>query len=212
MRIAAFDTIAPAGPITTLPARLEQTSSRATTIFQVIIGMALLLAIAVPFGVVMAVSLEHPSARDIILRHPGACLQIALGLSLWTALFALPLKGVLAKLNAREITLARDTIHVTEKGVLRTTAWHEPIAAYRGIAHHIRASVSGTRHELILVHPDRDRAVMLAFADRIHQSEIDRLVLLLGVTEIAPRALYGAAATTPGQRPSPALPGLGAAA
>lgn len=203
MRIAAFDTIEPATPISQLPARIVETSARATRAFQIAIGSVLAGAMAVPFALVLTVSVEHPAARDIILQRPGACLQIALGIALWTALFALPLRRVLATLNAREILISDEEITVTETGILRATTWREPISAYRGLAHHIRASVSGMRHELILVHPTRNRSVLLAFADRLHQAEMDRLARLLGVAQIHARELYGAA---PGTTATPHLP------
>jgi hypothetical protein len=201
MRIAAFDTIAPSDPIAGLPVRLTQTSAAATRGFQIVIGSILAGAMAVPFALIATVGLEHPSARDIILARPLACLQIALGLALWTALFALPLRGVLARLNTRQIDISRDRVEVIEKGLLRTTRWREPLAAYRGIAHNIRASLSGIRHELILVHADRHRSVMLAFADRIQQSEIDRICRLLELTEIPARELYQITARKPQTQP-----------
>lgn len=193
MRIAAFDTIEPSGPIARLPARIVQTSARATRALQIAIGSVLAGAMAVPFAFLLTVSVEHPAARDIILQRPAAGMQIALGIVLWTALFALPLRRVLARLKSREIVITDREINVIERGLLRTTAWSEPVGAYRGLAHHIRASVSGVRHELILVHPRRDRSVLMTFADRLHQAEMDRLARLLGVAQIHPRELYGAA-------------------
>lgn len=199
MPIAAFDTIEPVQPLATLPARLLQFSSRSTRMLQIAIGSILASAMSIPFALVATVSIEHPSARDIILARPGACLQIALGLALWTALFALPLRRVLARLDARQIDITESTITVSEIGILRNQKWQQPLASYRGVAHHIRASVSGTRHELILVHPERDRSIMLAFADRIHQSEVDRVCRLIGLPEIQPRELYQLSPAKPEQ-------------
>jgi len=201
MRIAAFDTLLPADPIAALPARLLQTSSRTTSAIQLAVGAALIATMAAPFALIASVAVEQASVREIVMARPGACLQIAIGLSLWTALFALPLKRVVARFTSREVTMTENSVHVLERHPYGASAWTEPLSAYRGLAHHIRTSVSGTRHELILVHPQRRRSVLLAFADRIHQSEVDRLRLLLGVPEIHARELY-AASTAAGTGPA----------
>ena len=65
-----------------------------------------------------------------------------------------------------------------------------PLASFAGVAHHVRASLSGTRHELILVHPDREKSVLLSLAAKVAQAEVDRVAALLGHKEISPGVLY----------------------
>ncbi len=59
-----------------------------------------------------------------------------------------------------------------------------------GVVHHVRASLSGTRHELILVHPQREKSVLLSLADKMPQSEVDRVAALLGQKVVPPSELY----------------------
>jgi hypothetical protein len=77
-----------------------------------------------------------------------------------------------------------------ERGLIRRASFETPLASYAGVAHHIRASLSGNRHELILVHPDPARTVLVAVAPRFGESDIQRLCLLLGHREVPAKALY----------------------
>ena len=65
----------------------------------------------------------------------------------------------------------------------------------------MRASLSGTRHELILVHPERDKCVLLSVAPRTTQAEVDRVATLLGHKEIPPSELYRFKALWPRMTP-----------
>jgi hypothetical protein len=50
--------------------------------------------------------------------------------------------------------------------------------------------LSGTRHELILVHPEREKSVLLSVAPRTSEGEVDRVATLLGHKVIPPSELY----------------------
>ena len=81
-------------------------------------------------------------------------------------------------------------MRVEEGSPFGSWTWSEPLSAYAGVAHHVRASLSGTRHELILVHPEREKSVLLSVAPRTTQAEVNRVINLLGSFEIPPSALY----------------------
>ena len=68
--------------------------------------------------------------------------------------------------------------------------WHSPLSEFRGIAHRIAASLSGTRHELILLHGNGRRSVMVAAKDVLTPAEVARVAKLLGQREIPAVALY----------------------
>lgn len=80
--------------------------------------------------------------------------------------------------HQREVSFARTDIHVTDRTGARSTQWCEPISAYRGVAHRVRTSLSGSRHELWLVHADKKKSFPLTIAT------------MLGETEIATRARH----------------------
>lgn len=58
------------------------------------------------------------------------------------------------------------------------------------VAHHVRTSLSGTRHELILVHPEQEKSILLCVAPRTSQSEVDCVAALIGHKPIPPGELY----------------------
>jgi hypothetical protein len=58
------------------------------------------------------------------------------------------------------------------------------------VAHHIRASLSGARHEIVLVHADRRRSVLLHFADRVLESELAAVARRLELPVVPARWIY----------------------
>jgi hypothetical protein len=90
----------------------------------------------------------------------------------------------------RTVDIDAERVRVEEGSPFGAWTWEAPLSAYAGIAHHVRASLSGTRHELILVHPEREKSVLLSVAPRASQAEVNRVVALLGTEEIPPSELY----------------------
>jgi len=118
--------------------------------------------------------------------------QILLAIGLCTVLFVLPLRRLLARAGAtRVVEIAAGTVAVTDRGLFRARAWSAPLAGYRGVAHHVRTGLSGVRHELILVHAEPARHVLLAIAPRLSVETLARTASLLGLTVIQARELYG---------------------
>lgn len=191
MRIAAFDTVSPSAPLTALPVVIEQRSARLPAAMQLMPLAALLALMAIPFALILGLVAGEASARALIVEKPVAALQMVVGMTMWMGLLAWPAHRLLAKLTgARTVRIDTHHVTVTDKGLLGTRTSSIPLDDFDGLAHHIRASLSGTRHELILAHPDRNRSVLLAIADRFTKSEVERVCALLGVPEIAARELY----------------------
>ena len=88
-----------------------------------------------------------------------------------------------------------------ERRFFRFQEWRLPICEYRGIAHRVRTSVSGLRHELMLVHPEPQKCVLLHTADELPQPTVDRAATLLRLPEIPAIELYGPKRTQ-GSRPT----------
>jgi hypothetical protein len=191
MRIAAFDNLSPNDPLETFPVTIEQTSARLPAALMLALVAALLVLVAIPFTLILASLAGEPAARALLAERPGATLQMALGVVVWMTLFAWPANRLLNRLvAARTVTLTPEHIEVRERGLLGTEVWMLPLAAYDGLAHHVRASLSGTHHELILAHADRDRSVLLAIAPRFSEADVQRISRLLCVREIPARDLY----------------------
>jgi hypothetical protein len=191
MLIASVATIAPETPPATLPLTLQQTSARSSSTLMLALLVPMAMALLYPFILVAGHLAQNTGIRDALIEHPASILQIVLALAFWIVLLGWPLKRAADALaSARIIFIDAETVHVTESTAFGSRSWTEPLKAYRGLVHHVRASLSGIRHELILVHPKRDRSVLVAIAPSFSQSEIDRVAHLLGCAEIPSRELY----------------------
>ncbi len=172
-----------------LPLRLTQTcSQRTASAFLTLVVPGTIAAGVAAVAIVQA--LLSPSGRALI-DHPAQGVEILLAIGFLAYLVALPTKRLVDRLATTRIVDIEDgVVTVTEGGYFRTWTWSAPLAAYAGVTHHVRASLSGTRHELILVHPEREKSVLLCVAARTSQSEVDRIAGLLGHQQIPPSELY----------------------
>jgi hypothetical protein len=188
-----FDRVTPATALEQLPIHLEQSTSYTLVALKALLLVPALAAVAVPLALLGAHAMAEPAAFTLLASHPVTAIQIGLGLTLWCALFVWPLRLVLARAGAaRVVDITADMVRVTDRGPLRSATWAEPLGCYRGVAHYVRSSLSGVRHELILVHADPSRHVLLAAAPAMPQSLLTRTSMLLNLPEIPARTLYGA--------------------
>jgi hypothetical protein len=91
--------------------------------------------------------------------------------------------------RSRTIEVAGERVTVVDRAFGHETSWSAPVSDFLGVAPFLRASLSGVRHELVLVHPDRARSLMIAMAPRLMQSEVDRVAAALRLPELAPNML-----------------------
>jgi hypothetical protein len=171
-----------------LPVTIEHASSRASAavgalllppVVTVMIGPAsLLLASAAPV---------LPSALD----NPMAAAQVAVGLAAWTGLFVAPVWRLLQRFGGcRSVHIAGDMVTVREQTLARTSIRRMPLSAFAGIAHHVRSTLSGVRHELYLVHRKRGQSLLIHSADTISAATIAAVGTLLGLPTIPAAELY----------------------
>lgn len=209
MRIAEFKTVAASNPLVSFPIELRQGTPFVGALGSVLVLLPTAAALLVPFVLLGQHLVSEAEARAQLLDHPGSSLQIALALGLWALLFAMPTHRLLTRMFAkRVIEIDGTSVTVAERGLFAGSSWSEPLASYLGVAHHVRASVSGTRHELILVHPDADKSLLLATAERFTDTEVARVARFLGTVEVPARELYRLRAPN---LPRPRVPGLAGA-
>ena len=190
MRAAIYDRVEPPVPAQ-LPLRLAQTCSQRAAVALLVLVVPAALGGTVAALAVILQALLAPDARAVVEQHPALGLEILAAISIVIYLLALPTSRLLARLSrTRTVEITDGFVRVTEGGHFRSCAWIEPLASFTGVVHHVRASLSGTRHELILVHPTRAMSVLLSVAPRTTQSEVDRVATLLGHKELPPSELY----------------------
>lgn len=179
----------PACPFDSLPLSIERDSARISVLVMLALVVPALCAIMVPVALILAFA-----ARDVwqaAASRPAEVAGLTLGLAGWTALFLVPAQRVIQRgWNRRSITITPERVTVSDKGLVGSRLWTAPLAEFRGVAHHVRATLSGIRHELILVHSISGRSVLLHAADSISQSTIDRAAALLDLPQLPARELY----------------------
>lgn len=191
MRIAQFDTVTPRFCEQTLPCRLVQRGSPlgAALVLALLLPVAVLLVI--PFAMLMAQIAAEPATRSAIADHPAAAVQIALGIALLAILIGWPVRALIDRLGRyRIVELEHGLVTVTDSGLFSRCTWSEPIDHYLGLAHNVRTTNAGPRHELILVHPQRRAHILLAISDRMSDAEVAEAAARLDLPVVPAHALY----------------------
>lgn len=191
MAHSAFVSETPSSAFESLPIRLQQSASRGSALSRLLLVLPAVLAVSVPLAAITIHAATDPASLALLAERPLATAQIATGLALWVGLFVFPAQRALARLwNRRQVEIADGMVRVEDRGIFGSRRWSMPLVAYLGLAHHIRASLSGLTHEIVLVHADPARTVTLHSADKVTQSTFDGAKVLLGLPEVPPRILY----------------------
>jgi hypothetical protein len=185
MRPEAFERVELLSAAGEFPIHSAQTSKRWSEIIRLVVLTGLAATIVLPQIALALYALGNPETRTLILAKPLMTAELAVALVFWIALFAWPLRRLLARVNGRrKVEISRLIVAVRDEKLLKTDTWSAPLASYTGVSHQIRASVSGSRHELILVHPDKSRSVLLMVAEHISEADIQRFTRLLGLPHL----------------------------
>ena len=167
----------------------EHSTARVTPI-PVLGARAACLALLFPFVLLGQHLADDPATRAVMAHRPTAAIQL-----FWRLLSSARIFGgrSCASQSLASRAYGRDRLCaclVSERGIFARRTWSEPLAHYAGVAHRVRASLSGLRHELILVHRNPSRTILLAVANRIAPEEVARVANLLGLAEISSREAY----------------------
>lgn len=202
---AASSIVASASPFDSLPFSFDQTFSRTSALIMLMLLVPVLGMVIVPVGLVLAVAPQD--VWEAIVHKPLAAGVLASGLMGWSALFLVPAKRIIQRFGSRrQVQIAAERVRVRDAGLFGSKQWTAPLAEFRGVAHLVRATLSGVRHELILVHSVRDRSVLLHAADSISQPTIDRATALFRLPQIPARELYRVTRRRPADAATAILP------
>ena len=191
MTNSSFDTISPSSAPLCLPFKLEQRTCTVRTLCLALLMAPAVLALALPAGLALWLLANQPDTAQLSSESPVAFMQLLLLPLLAGLLCWLPLKAVAWRIHRRrQVVITSDLVVVEDASLFGNRSWQAPLAEFRGIAHNVRTSLSGARHELILVHPDARHSILLHFADRIPQSLIECTKDLLRLPEVTTRELH----------------------
>jgi hypothetical protein len=185
MRLSAIDRISPATPPDQLPIRLDLVGSRGSVAISLILLVSAAAFLLTPFiliGTLAAFQTDAFLKADISWSSGlqlGAAFLLALGL------IAFAVRRVkMTWASAATVEIGHGVVAVVQRGLGATRRWSLPISEYLGIAHNVRTSLSGARHELVLVHRNPAFNVLIGLAPSMPQQHVDRMAILLGLLEI----------------------------
>lgn len=205
MRIAAVSKV----DMTVDPVRASAEFNMFTRKLQAGVLIALSLAgmvgLLLPVGLIAVDAASNPQVLNSLSEHLGSAALLASGVFVGIALLTFPLRSGLARLSCSgRVEMADGMVHVERRGLVGPERWSAPLAQFCGVTHHIRATLSGPRHEIILVHPEPSKDVLLHVAHHHPQDGADHFARLLGLPELPPRKLYNRHRRAPNPAPAPA--------
>jgi len=188
-RIAPPSTIAAVSHFDSMPLRIDHAPSRLLAIVMLALLLLMACMIIVPVGLVLSYAAQD--VWDALVQKPLAGAVLALGLLAWTVLFLVPAYRIAQRSwQRRSVSITRERVVVRDAGLLGSRLWTAPLAEFRGVAHHVRATLTGVRHELILVHRAPNRSLLLHTEPSISQPTIDRAAALFSLPQLPAQELY----------------------
>ncbi len=166
--------------------RIERSRAKWTTAFGAVAALSMGLSLFGGMILVASQALSEPEALNLALARPMATLQIVAGLLLLATLILIPVRRLFASVGRTGLIEIDDRmVRVRETGLLAGRSFAEPLAAYEGAAHRIRTTLSGVQHEVILVHPDARRDVVIALEAARPSMTPTAMIARLALPEIA---------------------------
>lgn len=186
MLARADDLIANASNDDECAIRIVRSTARWGSVFGLAAVTAMVLPLLGGMFIVTSEALSKPDAVSLALARPLATIQIVAGILLLSALVLVPARRLIAGIGSGgSVEIDGRFVRVAERGFFFSRTFHEPIDAYSGIAHRIRTTLSGIHHELVLVHPDARRDVVIAL-DRLEPAVTPAsMIARIGLPEIA---------------------------
>ena len=192
MRIAAIDRIETLSEPSVLPLTIKQHSATLPACALVLVSTLSIVALLMPIALVASHSLTDAHSAAMVMDRPATTAAVLAALLCAVGARVLPLRAGLGGMRLhRAVRLAHDTITVEDDGLFGQSSWHAPFSQFTGVTHHIRATLSGPRHEIILVHPDRNKDVLLNLSPRSPEQGAEQFARVLGLDVIHAGVLYG---------------------
>lgn len=165
-----------------LPLSVKTRASGASIVLFLSLAAPAMSLLALLVGALTALGSE---TLTVARQHPGAALQGMAGLALCTVLFVLPaLRVVRSLLHRQSIRIDLDGVRVAERHFWRQRGWTAPLADFRGLSHVVRTTISGQRHELMLLPRRQGRPLLLLAGENIAEETVVGLATLLRLPAI----------------------------
>ncbi len=173
--------------------RFGQSSGGWRTTLGLVTALSMVLSLCGGVFLLTSQALSEPDAVNLALAQPMVTLQIVAGLLLVATLVLVPARRMVARaIHTGQIEIDDQQVRVRERGYLTARSFAEPLDAYRGTAHRIRTTLSGVQHEVVLVHRDARRDVVIALDAGRNDMTPAGLIARLGLPEIAAADIHRA--------------------
>lgn len=190
-RHAEFDSVSPQLSLDTLPVAFAERSSQSTLVLKALLLGPVSLLGAAPLVMIGIDTIAAPASASAATVSPIVAAQLLAALIVWTALFIIPLGKVCARLGrSRTVLIDRDIVQLTTRGLLSRRHDIIRLGSYRGLTHRVRTTLSGARHEIVLVHPRPEYSVLLAVGDRISDARVAQVAFTFGLPEISAKDMH----------------------
>lgn len=197
-----FDSVEACGD-KSFPLSLTLRPSTGRTLSVLVLAFIPTALLAVP-AVMAAIVLRDKGPMIVLSNDPVAFVALFVQPVLWSLLASLPVKILGSRLGlTRRVLVDARRVLIIERSLRGLTKLRCQTSAFRGVAHVVRATLNGTHHEIVLVHDDPRRSILLMTAPVISQSQIDELRAKLGLPEVPAREMFKITLPGFGAKPMP---------
>ncbi|MBU2581504.1 MAG: hypothetical protein KJ622_07285 [Alphaproteobacteria bacterium] len=160
---------------------------------QMLLLLPILVAVMLPSAMIAANAFAEPALRDRLAAAPMNTAGALAGVSIWLLMFGIPAYRALRRLGwSRSIELDRHSATVHDRTLFARSTYNLPLTEFDGVSHHVRTNLSGMRHELVLVHADPRKSLLVMMADAISQDETDEFARRYMLAQLPPGVMFRA--------------------
>lgn len=170
---------------------LNQRACGMSAAAQALLLVTILTAVMVPGVMVAASAVAEASVRDRLVELPVNAAGALIGVTVWLAMFGIPAFRALRRLGwSRIIEIDPKSAKVHDRTIFGRRTFTLPLTAFDGVSHHVRTNLSGTRHELVLVHPERAKSLVVKLGESISQAETEAFACRFNVNQLPAGSLF----------------------
>jgi len=201
MLVTDVDSIQPDRIVPGAPVALVQRPSRAAITGLATAAIAATSVLLAPFWLIASRIIAEPATLSLAGEQPLVALQLVFGLIAALGVAGFAMRRLFRLIGRRrDVYIEAGTVTVTDVWFGHAKHWQQPLAAFCGLARVMRSTASGTRHMIVLIHPDARRHVVLTNTARPDGETLAVLMDQFGLPEVSDRLLAAEARTeTQGQ-------------
>lgn len=175
-----------------LPITLRRGEPKLARLPGLLLMLTLAALIVIPQIGLAVYAMVSTELRTALAANPIAAVELAVAFAFWSALICWPLRNILvAMATDRIIDIRSGDVMVVDRTPFSTRGWRLPLTSYNGVSVQLRTSLSSIMRDVVLVHPDPRRSVVLATAPQIGKGEILELCRILGLPLLRSDAALG---------------------